>query len=304
MGEKNKRTGQNDYMADAFAEPQVPDGLFWKCEKCGEIIYSEDIVANYHICPNCQSYFRVPPRARISMVADKGSFTEWDTGLPVSDPLRFPGYLEKLERMREITGVDEAVVTGFVRIDGMPAAMGVMASSFMMGSMGEIVGEKLTRMIERATRERLPVFIFCCSGGARMQEGIVSLMQMAKTAGALKRHSDAGLYYLSVLTDPTTGGVVASFAMLGDTILAEPGALIGFAGPRVIEQTIGQKLPDGFQRAEFLLEHGFVDKIVRRDRLRKTLSFLIEANGGVKPQEMYTTRQHNSGAAQKAVEID
>lgn len=283
MAEKNKKAGQGDYLADAFAEPQVPDGLFQKCEKCGEIICSEDVVTNYHMCPNCRCYFRVPPRARISMVVDKASFVEWDAGLPISDPLKFPGYIEKLEHMRQVTGIDEAVLTGKAAIDGMPVAVGVMAASFMMGSMGEIVGEKLTRMIERATRERLPAVIFCSSGGARMQEGIVSLMQMAKTAGALKRHSDAGLYYVSVLTDPTTGGVVASFAMLGDTILAEPGALVGFAGPRVIEQTIGQKLPEGFQRAEFLLEHGFVDKIVRRERMRKTLSFLIEANGGEKP---------------------
>lgn len=187
MSEKSRKAGQSDYMADAFAEPQVPDGLFQKCEKCGEIICSEDVVANYYICPNCQSYFRVPPRARISMVADKGTFTEWDTGLPISDPLKFPGYLEKLERMREATGIDEAVITGGARLDGMPIAIGVMAASFLMGSMGEIVGEKITRMIERATRERLPVVIFCSSGGARMQEGIVSLMQMAKTSGALKR---------------------------------------------------------------------------------------------------------------------
>lgn len=269
-------------MPDAFAEPQIPDGLFQKCEKCGEIVYSDDVITNYYICPNCGAYFRVPPRSRISMVADKGSFVEWDTGLPISDPLKFPGYLEKLELMRETTGTDEAVVTGMARIDSMPVAIGVMAASFLMGSMGEIVGEKLTRMIERATREQMPVVVFCCSGGARMQEGIVSLMQMAKTSGALKRHGEAGLYYVSVLTDPTTGGVVASFAMLGDTILAEPKALIGFAGPRVIEQTIGQKLPEGFQSAEFLLEHGFVDKIVKRDRLRKTLSFLISANGGQK----------------------
>ena len=282
MGEKNKKGSQNDYIADSFAEPQVPDGLFQKCDKCGEIICSEDVVANYHICPNCQNYFRVPPRARISMVADKGSFEEWDVGLEISDPLQFPGYLDKLDHMRQVTGLDEAVITGTARIDGMQVAIGVMAASFMMGSMGEIVGEKITRLIERATEKRLPVVIFCSSGGARMQEGIVSLMQMAKTSGALKRHSDAGLYYVSVLTDPTTGGVVASFAMLGDTILAEPGALIGFAGPRVIEQTIGQKLPEGFQRAEFLLEHGFVDKIVKRERMKRTLSFLIEANGGVK----------------------
>ena len=165
MSEKSRKGGQSDYTPGAFAEPQVPDGLFQKCEKCGEIICSEDVVANYHICPNCQSYFRVPPRARISMVADKGTFTEWDTGLPISDPLKFPGYLEKLERMREATGIDEAVITGGARLDGMPIAIGVMAASFLMGSMGEIVGEKLTRMIERATRERLPVVIFCSSMG-------------------------------------------------------------------------------------------------------------------------------------------
>ncbi len=302
MAEKSKKNSQGDYRADAFAQSQEPDGLFQKCEKCGESIRAEEIVTNYHICPKCQCYFRVPPRARISMVVDKASFVEWDAGLAVSDPLNFPGYTEKLEHMRQVTGIDEAVLTGKAAIDGMPVAIGVMAASFMMGSMGEIVGEKLTRMIERATRERLPVVIFCSSGGARMQEGIVSLMQMAKTAGALKRHSEAGLYYVSVLTDPTTGGVMASFAMLGDTILAEPGALIGFAGPRVIEQTIGQKLPEGFQRAEFLLEHGFVDKIVKRDRMKKTLSFLIEANGGEKPPvaRMYTAPV----SPQEKVEID
>lgn len=284
---------QGDRIPDAFAEPQIPDGLFQKCDKCGEIIYSDDVVANYYICPNCGTYFRVPPISRISMVVDKGSFTEWDTGLPVSDPLKFPGYLEKLDLVRETTGTDEAVVTGTASIDGMPVAIGVMTSLFLMGSMGEIVGEKLTRMIERATRERMPIVIFCSSGGARMQEGIVSLMQMAKTAGALKRHGEAGLYYVSVLTDPTTGGVVASFAMLGDTILAEPGALVGFAGPRVIEQTIGQKLPEGFQRSEFLLEHGFVDKIVKRDRLKKTLSFLVSASGG---------QRSGTGPAKKAAQ--
>jgi acetyl-CoA carboxylase carboxyl transferase subunit beta len=167
------------------------------------------------------------------------------------------------------------VITGVGKINGEPVAIGVMASTFLMGSMGEVVGEKITRLIEHATKEELPLVIFCCSGGARMQEGIISLMQMAKTSAALKRHSEAGLIYISVLTDPTTGGVVASFAMLGDVILAEPGALIGFAGPRVIEQTIGQKLPEGFQRAEFLLEHGFVDKIVKRSRLKSILYFLI-----------------------------
>lgn len=281
MSEKLK-VPRGDYFSSAFSEPQVPDGLFQKCEKCGEIIYSEDVYENHYVCPSCGAYFRIPARSRISMITDKGSFKEWNVGLPISDPLEFPGYLDKLERMRTATGLDEAVITGEAKIDGMRIAIGVMAASFMMGSMGEIVGEKLTRMIERATEERLPIVVFCSSGGARMQEGIVSLMQMAKTSGALKKHSDAGLYYVSILTDPTTGGVVASFAMLGDTILAEPGALIGFAGPRVIEQTIGQKLPEGFQSAEFLLEHGFVDKIVKREKLRRTLSFLIEANGGVK----------------------
>lgn len=289
MGEKSRKSRKAEAAKNVFAEPSVPDGLFQKCEKCGEIIYTEDVVSNYYVCPDCGAYFRVPPRSRVSMVTDKGSFVEWDTGLNESDPLNFPGYGEKLERMREATGLDEAVITGAAKIDGMPVAIGVMAASFMMGSMGEIVGEKLTRMIERATKEQLPVVIFCSSGGARMQEGIVSLMQMAKTAGALKKHDEAGLFYLSVLTDPTTGGVMASFAMLGDVILAEPGALIGFAGPRVIEQTIGQKLPEGFQRAEFLLEHGFIDKIVKRDRLKKTLSFLIAASGGRKAETSEAT---------------
>ena len=273
---------RNEKVKEIMNEPQVPDGLFQKCEKCGEIIYAEDIITNYYICPSCNNYFRIAPRSRLSMVLDKNSFVEMNMGLPVSDPLQFPGYEAKLEHMKILTNLDEAVITGVGKINGEAVAIGVMASTFLMGSMGEVVGEKLTRLIEHATDEKLPLVIFCCSGGARMQEGIVSLMQMAKTSAALKRHSDAGMIYISVLTDPTTGGVVASFAMLGDVILAEPGALIGFAGPRVIEQTIGQKLPEGFQRAEFLLEHGFVDKIVKRSRLKSVLSFLIttsKANG-------------------------
>lgn len=185
------------------------------------------------------------------------------------------GYEEKLKKLQEKTGLSEAVVTGKAKIDGREAAIGVCDGRFLMASMGEVVGEKIARAVERATKERLPVILFACSGGARMQEGIVSLMQMAKTSAALKRHSDAGLLYISVLTDPTTGGVTASFAMLGDVILAEPKALIGFAGPRVIEQTIGQKLPDGFQRAEFLLEHGFLDAIVERPQMKETLSKIL-----------------------------
>ncbi len=272
-----KQVQLGEKIKDSLDEAQIPDGLFEKCEKCNEIIYTEDVVANYYICPNCGNYFRISPRTRISMILDKGSFTEWDTELPVSDPLNFPGYKSKLELMKVVTNLDEAVITGEGRIDDTKVAIGVMASNFLMGSMGKVVGEKITRMIEKATEQRLPVILFCCSGGARMQEGIVSLMQMAKTSQALKKHDDAGLLYVPVLTDPTTGGVMASFAMLGDVILAEPGALIGFAGPRVIEQTIGQRLPEGFQRAEFLLEHGFIDKIVKRNKLKQTLSMLVKS---------------------------
>lgn len=272
-----KQAHLGEKIKDSLDEAQIPDGLFEKCEKCNEIIYTEDVVANYYICPNCGNYFRISPRTRISMILDKGSYTEWDTELEISDPLNFPGYKSKLELMKLVTNLDEAVITGEGKIDDTKVAIGVMASNFLMGSMGQVVGEKITRMIEKATTQKLPVIIFCCSGGARMQEGIISLMQMAKTSQALKKHDEAGLLYVSVLTDPTTGGVMASFAMLGDVILAEPGALIGFAGPRVIEQTIGQRLPEGFQRAEFLLEHGFIDKIVKRNKLKQTLSMLVKS---------------------------
>lgn len=212
---------------------------------------------------------------RIQMVTDAGTFEEWDRGLATRNPLEYKGYEEKLRTLQEKTGLDEAVVTGRARIDGTEVVLGVCDGRFLMASMGEVVGEKIARAVERATQERLPVILFACSGGARMQEGIVSLMQMAKTSAALKRHSDAGLLYISVLTDPTTGGVTASFAMLGDVILAEPKALIGFAGPRVIEQTIRQKLPKGFQRSEFLLEHGFIDGIVERPQMKQTLSQIL-----------------------------
>lgn len=272
-----KQVQLGEKIKESLDEAQIPDGLFEKCEKCNEIVYCEDVVANYYICPNCGIYFRISPRTRLSMVLDKESFQEWDKELPVSDPLNFPGYKQKLQHLKVLTNLDEAVITGEGKINDAPVAIGVMSSKFLMGSMGAVVGEKLTRMIEEATKRRLPVIIFCCSGGARMQEGIVSLMQMAKTAQALKKHDEAGLLYVSVLTDPTTGGVMASFAMLGDVILAEPGALIGFAGPRVIEQTIGQRLPEGFQKAEFLLEHGFVDKIVKRNKLKQTLSMLVKS---------------------------
>lgn len=268
-------SGRKGYIALNSARPEVPEGLLRKCNKCGSAIIAEDVKSDYYICPKCGGYFRVHAYRRIEMVADEGTFEEWDLGLKTPNPLDYKGYEEKLGVLQEKTGLAEAIVTGKARIDGTEAVLGVCDGRFLMASMGEVVGEKIARAVERATKERLPVILFACSGGARMQEGIISLMQMAKTSAALKRHSDAGLLYISVLTDPTTGGVTASFAMLGDVILAEPKALIGFAGPRVIEQTIGQKLPKGFQRSEFLLEHGFIDGIVERPQLKETLSQIL-----------------------------
>lgn len=270
-----KRTVKGTPVETGAAVPEVPEGLLKKCNACKSAVFVEDVRKNYYICPHCHNYFRVHAYRRVEMIADKDSFEEWDQGIQTGNPLHYKGYPEKLEGLRQKTKLDEAIVTGKACIDGIPVVLGVCDGRFLMASMGETVGEKIARAVERATKERLPVILFACSGGARMQEGIVSLMQMAKTSAALKRHSDAGLLYISVLTDPTTGGVTASFAMLGDTILAEPNALIGFAGPRVIEQTIGQKLPKGFQRSEFLLEHGFLDKIVEREKLRETLSILL-----------------------------
>lgn len=257
-------------------EPNIPQGLWRKCNKCGQPIYVEDVQNNLYVCPKCGGYFRVHAYRRIEMLMDEGSFEEWNQEMPFSNPLDFPGYEKKAALAREKTKLNEAIVTGKGRILGEEAAVGVCDARFLMSSMGQIVGEKITQMVERATAEQLPVIIFACSGGARMQEGIVSLMQMAKTSAALKRHHEAGQLFISVLTDPTTGGVTASFAMLGDVILAEPNALIGFAGPRVIQQTIGQKLPEGFQRAEFLLEHGFVDKIVPRSEQKETIAAILK----------------------------
>ena len=261
-------------------KPEAPEGILKKCNKCGAAILTDEVINGKYICPKCHGYFRIPAYKRIELVTDAGSFEEWDAkideGERPENPLNFRGYTEKVEALREKTGLDEAVVTGKATICGYPVVIGVCDGRFMMASMGHAVGEKITRAVERATKERLPVVLFTCSGGARMQEGIISLMQMAKTSAALKRHSDAGFLYIPVLTDPTTGGVTASFAMLGDIILAEPGALIGFAGPRVIEQTIGQKLPEGFQRAEFLLEHGFVDRIVTRDEMKEVLGQILK----------------------------
>ena len=278
MFKKNRGTSMKR-IAHRQAGPEVPEGLMRKCNQCGKAIIAEDAEQGYYICPKCGGYFHVPAYRRLDMILDEGSFQEWNETMPEQNPMEYRGYPEKLAAMKARTGLDEAVVTGKGSIHGTETVIGVCDGRFLMASMGENVGEKIACAVERATEEQLPVILFCCSGGARMQEGITSLMQMAKTSAALKRHSDAGLLYISVLTDPTTGGVTASFAMLGDIILAEPGALIGFAGPRVIEQTIRQKLPKGFQRAEFLLEHEFLDAIVERSRMRKVLGDLLQMHG-------------------------
>lgn len=264
------------HSAVRASRPEVPEGLLRKCNKCGAAIIAEDVKQGYYICPKCGGYFRVHAYRRIQMVIDEGTFEEWNQDLIGGNPVNYKGYPEKVQALQEKTGLKEAVVTGKGKINGRDTVIAVCDGRFLMASMGWAVGEKITRAVERATEEKLPIIIFACSGGARMQEGITSLMQMTKTSAALERHSKAGLLYVSVLTEPTTGGVTASFAMLGDIILAEPGALIGFAGPRVIEQTLRQKLPKGFQRAEFLVEHGFVDDIVRRENLKETLGKILE----------------------------
>ena len=269
-----KKTVSEDRHKQA-ASVSVPEGLWIKCPKCGEMVYREDVISNAYVCPKCGGYFRISAKRRIKMIADKGSFKEWFTGIDNSNPLDYPDYPQKIEDLREKTHLDEAILIGEATIGGIRTVIGAMDTRFLMASMGYVVGEKITRSFEEATKQGLPVILFCCSGGARMQEGIVSLMQMAKTSAALKKHSEAGLLYVSILTDPTTGGVTASFAMLGDIILGEPGALVGFAGPRVIKQTIGQDLPEGFQRSEFLVEHGIIDGIITRDKMKDTMYQLI-----------------------------
>lgn len=257
---------------------EVPEGIYVKCPKCKQNLYRPELKNNVGICMACGYYYPLSARARLSLVADKGSFMPQNENMTSSNPLDFKGYEEKLEKYQLQTEQKDAVITGKAQIEGQDVMLVIMDSSFMMGSMGCVVGEKITRAIEDATQEDLPLIIFTASGGARMQEGIFSLMQMAKTSAALAKHDEKGLLYISVLTDPTTGGVTASFATLGDIILAEPGARIGFAGPRVIEQTIKEKLPEGFQTAEFLLEKGQIDAIVTRKELRKTLSFLLKCH--------------------------
>lgn len=255
---------------------QPPENLFVQCPACGKSHTQKALFANLRVCPDCQNHFAVPAYQRLQMLLDSGSFEELNVSLRSANPLSFPKYDEKLEALRKATGLDEAVVTAKGRINGIKAIVCVMDSRFLMGSMGSAVGEKITLAAEYATKRKRPLIIFCASGGARMQEGVLSLFQMAKTSAAITRHSQAGQLFISVLTHPTTGGVTASFASLGDIILAEPNALIGFAGPRVIEQTIKQKLPEGFQRSEYLKEHGFVDAIVQRADMKETLTLLLK----------------------------
>lgn len=253
-------------------------GKWVKCDSCKEIIYKDELHKNLSVCPNCGKHFRLSARRRIKQIADEGTFEEIGKNILTKDPLEFDGYLKKVELLKEKTKIEEAVKCGICEIEGEKAILGVMDGNFLMGSMGSAVGERIALAIETAIEKKLPFIMFCVSGGARMQEGIVSLMQMAKTSSAIARLNKAGNLYISVLTDPTTGGVTASFASLGDIILAEPKALIGFAGPRVIEQTIKQKLPEGFQSSEFLLEHGFIDKIVERKDMKTTIAKLIRLN--------------------------
>lgn len=269
LPEKNKKT-----------KIDIPVGKWAKCEKCKEIIYKETLRENLSVCPNCGHYFRMHINKRLESIIDKDTYKKFDINIETNNPLGLEDYPKKLKTLREKTGIEEAVATGTGKINGEEVVICIMDSGFLMGSMGIVVGEKITNAVEEAIKRKLPLIIFAASGGARMQEGIISLMQMAKTTSALTKLDKASLLYISVLTDPTYGGVTASFASLGDIVLAEPGAMIGFAGQRVIEQTIGESLPEGFQTAEFLLEHGFIDKIVERKDLKNTLSTLISFHKG------------------------
>ena len=269
---KNELENQGEFAEN---HPYIPEELWIKCPVCKNAVLSSDLMDNHKVCPKCSYHFRIAARQRIEMTMDEGTFTEMDADMTSVNKIGFPDYEKKLRSAKLSSGENESVITGVGEINGEKTVIAVMNSQFMMGSMGTVTGEKITRAFEYATAHGLPVIIFTVSGGARMQEGILSLMQMAKTSGAVKKHSDAGLLYITVLTDPTTGGVTASFAMEGDIILSEPHALIGFAGPRVIEQTIRQKLPKDFQSAEFLLEKGFIDAVVERKNMKDTLAKLI-----------------------------
>lgn len=264
----------------AESSVKVPDNMLFKCPRCLNVIMTDELEKNLKVCPECGYHARLTANERIKLIVDKESFKEFDTDMLSANPIDFPDYEAKQQKLRDATGLKDAIVTGECTIRGEKCVIGVMDSRYMMASMGSVVGEKITRAFEYATDNKLPVIMFTASGGARMQEGIVSLMQMAKTSGAVARHSDAGLLYITVMTDPTTGGVTASFASLGDIIIAEPKVLIGFAGRRVIEGTIKQRLPDDFQSAEFMLEHGFADMIVERKTLRRTIAHILKLHKG------------------------
>jgi acetyl-CoA carboxylase carboxyl transferase subunit beta len=276
-------------------EPRVrmPEGLWVKCDSCKEIIYKQELERNAGVCPRCQHHSRIGSRTRIELLVDPGSFEEWDASIRSLDPLNFKdqkNYPDRVKAARKATGMEEALLSGMARIGGHQVSVCALEFAFMGGSMGSVVGEKVTRAIERAMAERVPFIAISCSGGARMQESVLSLMQMAKTSAALARLAQARLPYISILADPTTGGVTASYAMLGDVIIAEPNALIGFAGPRVIQDTIRQELPPGFQRAEFLLNHGFADMIVDRKQLREVVIQLLDFFAGAPGAPAETTR--------------
>ncbi|MBQ7980053.1 MAG: acetyl-CoA carboxylase carboxyltransferase subunit beta [Oscillospiraceae bacterium] len=260
----------------AESSVKVPDNMLFKCPRCLNVIMTDELEKNLKVCPECGYHSRLTATERINLIIDKESFKEFDTDMLSANPIDFPDYEAKQQKLRDATGLKDAIITGECTIRGERCVIGVMDSRYMMASMGSVVGEKITRAFEYATENKLPVIMFTASGGARMQEGIVSLMQMAKTSGAVARHSDAGLLYITVMTDPTTGGVTASFASLGDIIIAEPKVLIGFAGRRVIEGTIKQRLPDDFQSAEFMLEHGFADMIVERKTMRRTIAHILK----------------------------
>lgn len=276
---KKRQYGVVTMPLDESNVPVVPDGTWVKCDKCGKILYKKYLTDNLNVCSNCNHYFRLGAFERITMICDEDSFNEFGKDIETEVGLDFPNYKEKLDKSMKKSKLKEGVITGEGRINGINSIIAVMDSNFMMGSMGTVVGEKITQAVERAIEKELPLIIFTASGGARMQEGILSLMQMAKVSSAIARLNEAGLLYVTVLTDPTTGGVTASFAMLGDIIISEPGALIGFAGRRVIEGTIKQSLPDNFQTAEFLLENGFIDKIVKRSELKSTIGDILMLHG-------------------------
>lgn len=279
----------------AKEKAQLPDGLWLKCENCGEIIFRKELLKNASVCQKCRFHFRISSREYIEMIVDEGSFREFNTDLISVDPLKFKDtkrYPERVQQAVKKTGINDAVRTGICHIDGYKVVLGIMDFNFFGGSVGSVVGEKIVQATKRAVEGKYPFILVCASGGMRMQEGLFSLMQMAKTSCALADFAKETLPFITVLTHPTTGGTTASFAMLGDVIVAEPGALIGFAGPRVIKQTIGQDLPPGFQRAEFLLQHGFIDIIVDRTRMKKTLSLLIK--------HLYDNPEHTSDPVEKA----